>query len=152
MGPWYTYQSTIDLDCQTSSGLAVSYTKVSGPFLLSGSQVTLLGVPGTCRIRADQAGNEYYRPAPSKLLIIDVIMSTDNETLQIDKVMKIWSYNNVLTIENAEGQMVEVLSMLGKTVLSNRIESDYLELPLNGLTPGLYLAKVGDEIVKIVVK
>src|SRR5947207_3462228 len=46
-----------------SSGLAVSYTVFSGPATVSGSLVTLTGA-GTVSIRASQAGDNTFAPAP----------------------------------------------------------------------------------------
>src|SRR5437588_608595 len=46
-----------------SSGLAVSYTVFSGPATVSGSLVTLTGA-GMVSIRASQAGNNTFAPAP----------------------------------------------------------------------------------------
>jgi hypothetical protein len=47
-----------------SSGLPVSLTLVSGPALLSGRTVTLTGAAGPVVIRATQAGDSNYNPAP----------------------------------------------------------------------------------------
>ena len=47
-----------------SSGLPVSLMLVSGPASLNGTTVTLNGTPGTVIIRASQAGNIAYNPAP----------------------------------------------------------------------------------------
>jgi len=46
-----------------SSGLAVTFTIVSGPAQLAGSTVTLTGIAGTVAVRASQAGNATYLPA-----------------------------------------------------------------------------------------
>jgi hypothetical protein len=50
------------LSATASSGLAVSYSVVSGPASLSGSTVTLTGI-GTVTIQATQAGNATYAAA-----------------------------------------------------------------------------------------
>ncbi|RMG87180.1 MAG: DUF11 domain-containing protein [Bacteroidetes bacterium] len=52
------------LNATASSGLPVSFTLVSGPATLSGSMVTLTGQPGMVTIRASQAGDAQYNPAP----------------------------------------------------------------------------------------
>jgi Divergent InlB B-repeat domain len=46
-----------------SSGLPVTFSIVSGPATISGSTVTITGV-GTVTVRASQAGNANYNPAP----------------------------------------------------------------------------------------
>lgn len=48
-----------------SSGLPVSFSIVSGPATISGNSITLNGSPGTVIVRASQAGNTLYNPAPS---------------------------------------------------------------------------------------
>ncbi|MBS1759296.1 MAG: hypothetical protein JST23_04150 [Bacteroidetes bacterium] len=50
------------LNATASSGLAVSYSVVSGPATVSGNTVTLTGI-GTVTIRATQGGNMYYQAA-----------------------------------------------------------------------------------------
>ncbi|HEX4608198.1 MAG TPA: FG-GAP-like repeat-containing protein [Urbifossiella sp.] len=50
------------LTATASSGLAVSFTVVSGPATVSGDTLTLTGV-GTVVVRADQPGGTNYRPA-----------------------------------------------------------------------------------------
>ncbi len=52
-----------DLQAYTSSGLPVVYTLVSGPATISGSTVTLTGVPGEVVIKASQPGDSTYAPA-----------------------------------------------------------------------------------------
>ena len=52
------------LSASASSGLPVSYAVVSGPATVSGNTVTLTGGTGTVTIRASQAGNAQYNPAP----------------------------------------------------------------------------------------
>ncbi|GAB5562436.1 MAG: hypothetical protein SynsKO_40830 [Synoicihabitans sp.] len=56
-------EGSFDLSATSSSGLAVTYTIVSGPAMLSGNTVTLTGATGTVVIRADQAGNSTYGEA-----------------------------------------------------------------------------------------
>ncbi len=52
-----------NLTATASSGLPVSYTVFSGPATVSGSMVTLTGA-GTVSIRASQAGDNTFAPAP----------------------------------------------------------------------------------------
>ena len=55
----------ITLSATASSGLAVTYTLVSGPATLSGNIVTLAGTTGTVVIQASQSGNTTYAAATS---------------------------------------------------------------------------------------
>jgi len=61
----YTTDPAFDLTATASSGLSVSYTIVSGPATVSGSTVTLDGTDGTVVVRASQAGNATFNPAPN---------------------------------------------------------------------------------------
>ena len=54
-----------ELAATASSGLAVSFTVVSGPASVAGNTVTLEGVAGEVTIRATQVGNTQYNPAPA---------------------------------------------------------------------------------------
>jgi len=47
-----------------TSGLDVNFTLISGPATLLGRTLTLDGTPGAVIVRASQAGNALYRPAP----------------------------------------------------------------------------------------
>ena len=57
-----------------TSGLPVSFTLVSGPATLGGNTVTLGGTPGTVTIKASQAGDAQYNPAPDVLRSFAVIV------------------------------------------------------------------------------
>ena len=54
----------IILSATASSGLPVTYTLVSGPALLAGNLLSAGSAAGQVIIRASQAGNENYLPAP----------------------------------------------------------------------------------------
>lgn len=59
-----TFSSTpLQLSATASSGLSVSFSVVSGPARISGSQLTLTGA-GTVTLRASQAGDATYAAAP----------------------------------------------------------------------------------------
>jgi hypothetical protein len=61
--PDNTYGAAFALTASASSALPLSYTVVSGPAVIVGSNVALTGV-GTVTIRASQAGNSAYFAAP----------------------------------------------------------------------------------------
>jgi hypothetical protein len=58
-----------------SSGLAVTYTVLSGPAYISANKVTITNT-GTVTIKADQAGNASFFPAPSASLTFTVSPNT----------------------------------------------------------------------------
>ena len=68
-----------------SSGLAVSYTVFSGPATVSGSLVTLTGA-GTVSIRASQAGNNTFAPAPPVSQTFTVFPQAANPTAFLKQI------------------------------------------------------------------
>jgi hypothetical protein len=74
--PQITTKLTTDppfkLNATASSGLAVTYTILSGPATLSNDTITLTGA-GTVHIQADQYGNAQYDTATSIINIFDVV-------------------------------------------------------------------------------
>ena len=59
-----TTSPPFDVNATASSGLPVSFSIISGPANLSGNTITLEGTPGTVTVRASQAGDAQYNPAP----------------------------------------------------------------------------------------
>ena len=55
----------VTLNATASSGLPVSFALISGPATLGGNTLTLTGEAGQVTIRASQAGNDDYDPAPA---------------------------------------------------------------------------------------
>src|SRR5207249_2031960 len=51
------------LTATASSGLAVTYSVLSGPCLVSGNTLTATAA-GSCDVAADQGGDANYNPAP----------------------------------------------------------------------------------------
>lgn len=60
-----TTDGPFGLNASASSGLSVSYAVLSGPASMNGNVVSLNGSTGTVTIRASQAGNSNYDPAPN---------------------------------------------------------------------------------------
>ena len=60
-----TTDAPFAINATASSGLPVSFTIVSGPAILSGNTLTLNGTSGTVVVRASQAGDSNYDPAPN---------------------------------------------------------------------------------------
>ncbi len=58
-----TTAASFDVFAVASSGLAISYTILSGPASIAGNTITLDGVVGTVTVEASQAGNIDYNPA-----------------------------------------------------------------------------------------
>jgi VCBS repeat-containing protein len=58
-----TSDTTVALSATSSSGLAVTYAVQSGPATISGSTLTLSGLPGVVTVIAGQSGNAVYSAA-----------------------------------------------------------------------------------------
>ena len=63
----------ITLNATASSGLPVSFELLEGPATLNGNTLTLTGVPGIVRIKASQAGDATYLPAPDVFKTFEVV-------------------------------------------------------------------------------
>jgi hypothetical protein len=82
------------LSATATSQLPVSFLVVSGPAVLQGSRLSLTGVPGTVVVRASQAGNAAWDPAPdvtrsfvvapAALRLVFFGATSSNDTLAID--------------------------------------------------------------------
>ncbi len=97
----------IALQATASSGLAVTYSVVSGPATVSGSTLTLTGT-GTVTIRATQAGNPNYHPATATDRSIVVTSSFDS-----------WRLANFTTQERADANISGATAVRGADGLSN---------------------------------
>lgn len=72
-----TYSSTltVNLTATASSGLTVSFSVTSGPATLSGNTLTITGA-GTVVVKANQAGDGSFNPAPSVTQQLEVFKAT----------------------------------------------------------------------------
>ncbi|MFK8010184.1 MAG: discoidin domain-containing protein, partial [Saprospiraceae bacterium] len=61
----FTTDPAFDLTATATSGLPVSYSIVSGPATVSNNTITLDGTEGIVVVRASQAGNTNFNPAPN---------------------------------------------------------------------------------------
>ena len=57
----------------------------------------------------------------------------------------------VVHVTNAEGQVMEVISLTGRHVMSVRIESPVQKIELTNIPKGCYIIKVGKVVRKIVI-
>ncbi|MCB0516123.1 MAG: LamG-like jellyroll fold domain-containing protein [Chitinophagales bacterium] len=73
VAPQLLSNSAITLNATSSSGLAVSYTVLSGPATVSGNILTLNGNAGTVVVEASQSGNANFNPAEPITITIPVL-------------------------------------------------------------------------------
>ena len=69
-----------ELEATTTSGLSLTYTIVSGPATLDGSEVTITGA-GTIVIKASQSGNDDFNPAEDVELTFEIAKADQTITI-----------------------------------------------------------------------
>ena len=67
------FNDPITLQATASSGLPVSFELMDGPATLNGNLLTLTGVPGIVTLKATQAGNATWLPAPDVVKTFEVV-------------------------------------------------------------------------------
>ena len=67
------FNDPITLTATASSGLPVSFELIEGPATLNGNILTLTGATGTVKLKATQAGNASWLPAPDVIKTFEVV-------------------------------------------------------------------------------
>ncbi len=159
----YYLHDPFPLQCSASSGLPVEYERVSGPITLDGNIVTLLGVPGTAYVSAQQPGNELYEPAPGKLLSFivsttepdDIIYSVDATSFS----QKLSLYPNpsdgivYISGDDDTGYIVRLMDTKGNVLMNTEVPVKNIDI--SKYSPGLYILEIdwqGDKIFKKIIK
>ena len=104
------------INATATSGLPVSFTIISGPATISGNTIALNGTTGSVRVRASQAGNGQWNPAPSVEQNFNV---TNNPTTNGDCDDITWTTtNNSVTISgvNTGNYIVKLFGATYNTV------------------------------------
>ena len=83
-------------------------------------------------------------------------LATSSETFGVEQIeekneVQINLSKSVVHINNAEGQVMEVISLTGRHVMSVRIESPAQRIELTNIPKGCYIIKVGKVVRKIVI-
>jgi hypothetical protein len=73
---------SISLEATATSGLAVSYTVLSGPATVSGNTLSITGA-GEVRVMAGQAGNASFNAAPSIVKTFNVLKGAQTITIAV---------------------------------------------------------------------
>lgn len=68
-----TINEPYTLEATATSGLPVSFEMISGPATIEGNTLTLTGETGTVSLKATQAGNDEWLPAPDVVKTFEVI-------------------------------------------------------------------------------
>ena len=67
------YNEPILLEATASSGLPVSFEMIEGPATITGNVLTLTGAAGIVKLKATQAGNANWLPAPDVVKTFEVV-------------------------------------------------------------------------------
>ncbi len=137
--------SPVTLEANSSSGLDVVFSVVSGPATVDGSQLTLTS-DGNVEVAASQAGNSNYEPASNVSQTFDVItsvlgLSSYQEYVQFypnpatDKL-----FVNLLD-ENATEVKIKFYTTAGKLVMEH-LSNENSKVNIKKLTPGIYFLHV----------
>ena len=84
------------------------------------------------------------------------IQAASSENIDVEQIddrndVQISVSKSTVHINNAEGQVMEVISLTGRHVLSVRIESPAQRIELTNIPKGCYIIKVGKVVRKIVI-
>src|SRR5262249_16066901 len=92
----------VALQATASSGLPVSFTVVSGPAMLSGTELFITGA-GLVTVRASQSGNADYRHAPD----VDQSFQVDQAMLSVvgDDATRLYGVTNPPLTGEVDGLM-----------------------------------------------
>ncbi len=82
--------------------------------------------------------------------------AVSSESLEVEQIedksdVQINVSKSTVHILNAEGQVMEVISLTGRHVMSVRIESPAQRIELTNIPKGCYIIKVGKVVRKIVI-
>ncbi|RFF32403.1 MBG domain-containing protein, partial [Wenzhouxiangella sediminis] len=122
--------SPFTVSATADSGLAVSFSVISGPASVSGNQVTLDGVPGTVTIEAAQPGNNNWNAAPTVQQSFQV---TEGDAASIEAV-------SATTIGGQAGQPVAAGDLPTVRV------TDSQDNPVSGVTVSFSVASGGGSV------
>jgi cytochrome c553 len=113
LGSFAWNSAGITLAASASSGLAVSYSVLSGPCTIIGTQVTASGA-GICTIAANQAGNTTFAAAPAVSRVVTVELGSFSDMWWAGSAQNGWGMSiqqhannvqfNAIYVYDAQGQ------------------------------------------------
>ena len=158
----FTDADPITLVASASSGLEVELSVVSGPAVLNGNVLTLDGVIGLVTLAANQAGDNFFLPAPEVTQTFEVKLFSSTHETALANSLNI--YPNpareiiFISSQNARIAAVNVYNILGEKikVQADYTESSKIQIPVAGLISGCYTLEIefdnGAQIGRIFIK
>ena len=142
------FNNPITLEATASSGLPVSFELIEGPATINGNILTLTGETGVVRLKATQAGNSSWLPAPDVIKTFEVVdpdLYTPEITLRRpynDTKVYLDALHPVLIVVSAYIEHPEVIkfnqvkaTINGEDIL---LQTDYPNDPENGYYYGMW--------------
>lgn len=138
------------LAATSTSGLAVSFAKVSGPITVSGTTVTLTGEVGDATIEAQQAGNANYNAATA---VSRTFTITQDPVLSVDDALNAHvqafpvpakDYLNISTGTYSMNS-VSLTDAFGRTVYSAEPNRTEHTIGTSTLSQGIYILRVSTQ-------
>ena len=141
-----TTDAAFVLSASASSGLPVAFAVLSGPATVAGNTVTLTGEPGTVTIRAIQAGNEVYKPAPA----VEQSFAVQPAPKPGPDPMEVRTFPNPapgqFMVKLADDLLVSSIGLfdaMGKPVAANFVRMPFgYKVQAPGAQPGLYVLEL----------
>ncbi len=133
------------LNATASSGLPVSFSVVSGPATVAEDMLSLTGDGGEVTVKASQAGNEHFEPAPEVQQSFEVEEVTGIEDEITKAGLNIFPNpaQSQLFIEadlsRWHNSHVYIRDAIGKEVAQYPLKTEKLTIDLSGQSAGLYL-------------
>lgn len=142
------FNDPITLEATASSGLPVTFELIEGPATINGNILTLTGETGVVRLKATQAGNSSWLPAPDVIKTFEVVdpdLYTPEITLRRpynDTKVYLDALHPVLIVVSAYIEHPEVIkfNQVKATINGEDIflQTDYPNDPENGYYYGMW--------------
>ena len=116
---------------------------------VSMEQLHKLTFPGTDMVVTREDGRQSTYSI-STISLLNFIGQTRVQTIKAIEG-KLEYDNATAIVTDSKGQTLSVFNLSGKVVLEESIISDYQEIDLSSLTKGMYLLRLGNKTVKIVI-
>ncbi|BAX80600.1 T9SS type A sorting domain-containing protein [Labilibaculum antarcticum] len=136
----------IELSATATSGLEVTFELVSGDASIDGKTITF-NKEGTVIIKANQAGNDEYKPTEAKIEITVDIATGINDVLKSS--IQIYP-NPVITdlnisFDKNEDRMIYIYDLKGQIRLQQKSFSNSEHLNISDFKSGMYILKIQSE-------
>ncbi len=142
------FNAPITLEATASSGLPVSFEIMEGPATINGNVLTLTGATGVVKLKATQAGNASWLPAPDVVKSFEVVdpdLYTPEITIRRPydgTVVYLDDLHQVMIVVSAYVEHPEVIKFTNVSAnvggMDIPLQTDYPDDPENGYYYGFF--------------